>query len=59
MRRGYSNRKKKTKREEFLDIMNEITPWEEWTAIAEPYYPKGKCGRPPIAIETCQGDGVI
>ena len=25
----YSLRKRKTKREEFLDIMNEIIPWEE------------------------------
>lgn len=47
-----SNRKKKTKREEFLEIMEEIIPWDEWTAIVEPYYPKGKRGRPPVAIET-------
>ena len=26
----YSLRKRKTKREEFLDIMNEIIPWEAW-----------------------------
>ncbi len=26
----YSNRKKKTKREEFLEIMDETIPWEEW-----------------------------
>ena len=26
----YSLRKRRTKREEFLDIMNEIIPWEEW-----------------------------
>lgn len=26
----YSNRKKKTKREEFLEIMDEIIPWDEW-----------------------------
>ena len=26
----YSYRKKKTKREEFLEIMDEIIPWEEW-----------------------------
>ena len=25
----HSLRKRKTKREEFLDIMNEIIPWEE------------------------------
>ena len=26
----YSYRKKKTKREEFLKIMEEIIPWDEW-----------------------------
>ena len=29
----YSNRKKKTKREEFLDVMEEVIPWNEWVAI--------------------------
>lgn len=47
----YSNRKKKTKREEFLEIMNEVIPWDEWVALVEPYYPKGKRGRPPIGLE--------
>ena len=26
----YRCRKKKTKREEFLEIMDEIIPWDEW-----------------------------
>jgi IS5 family transposase len=26
----YSNWRKKTKRDEFLEIMNEIIPWDEW-----------------------------
>lgn len=47
----YSCRKKKTKREEFLEIMDEIIPWEEWIGIIRPYYPAGKRGRPPIEIE--------
>ena len=34
----YSCRKKKTKREEFLEIMDEIIPWEEWEGIIAPYY---------------------
>ena len=34
------------KREEFLDIMNEIIPWEEWVEFVRPYYPNGKRGRP-------------
>ena len=47
----YSYRKKKTKREEFLEIMDEIIPWDEWVGVIEPYYLKGKRGRPPMGIE--------
>ena len=39
------------KREEFLDIMNEIIPWEEWVEFVRPYYPNGKRGRPTKGIE--------
>ena len=35
----YANRKRKTKRDEFLGIMEEVIPWDEWCAIVEPYYP--------------------
>ena len=48
----YSMRKRKTKREEFLDIMNEIIPWDEWVEFVRPYYPSGKRGRPTMGIET-------
>jgi len=47
----YSGRKRKTKREEFLEIMNDIIPWEEWIALIKPLYYKGKHGRPPKGIE--------
>ena len=33
----YRCRKKKTKREEFLEIMDEIIPWEEWVSLIEPH----------------------
>jgi IS5 family transposase len=48
----YANRKRKTKREEFLEAMDEVIPWEEWIVIIYPYYPKGERGRPPREIET-------
>ena len=48
----YSNRKKKTKREEFLDAMDEIIPWPYWVEIIRPYYFNNKRGRKPIGIET-------
>ncbi len=47
----YSNRKRKTKREEFLEIMDEIIPWDEWVGVIMPFYPNGKRGRPPKGIE--------
>jgi IS5 family transposase len=47
----YSMRKRKTKREEFLRIMDEIIPWDEWVACIKPYYPDGQRGRPPKGIE--------
>ena len=48
----YSNRKKKTKREEFLDSMDEIIPWDHWVELISEHYPSGKRGRPPRGIET-------
>jgi len=47
----YGNRKKRTKRDEFLEIMNEIIPWDEWVAYIVPYYPNAGRGRPPRGIE--------
>ena len=47
----YSARKRKTRREEFLEIMEEIIPWDEWVAFIAPNYPSGKRGRPPKGIE--------
>ena len=48
----YANRKKKTRREEFLDSMDQIIPWEHWIDLIKVYYPSGKRGRPPRGIET-------
>ena len=33
----YRTRKRKTKREGFLEIMDEIIPWEEWVEYIKPY----------------------
>lgn len=48
----YSNRRKKTKREEFLDAMDSMIPWKHWAELIRPYYPSGKRGRPPKNIES-------
>ena len=33
----YSNRKKKTKRELFLDRMDAILPWQDWVELVQPF----------------------
>ena len=50
----YSQRIRTTKREQFLDEMDSIIPWERWVDIIRPYYYKqfrGKRGRRPLGIE--------
>lgn len=48
----YAERKKSTRREEFLKAMDEIIPWEAWVEMIRPHYPSGKRGRPVRGIET-------
>ena len=48
----YSNRKRITKKDDFLNKMNSIVPWSEWVSLIQPYYPSGKRGRPVRGIET-------
>ena len=33
----YGNRKKVTKREEFLKKMETVIPWEKWVSVIDPY----------------------
>ena len=47
----YSKRRRTTKREAFLNHMDQVLPWEAWVEIIRPYYPTGKRGRPPQEIE--------
>lgn len=47
----YSNRKRKSKREEFLESMDQIIPWDHWINLIRVHYPSGKHGRPPRGIE--------
>ena len=47
----YSNRRRKTRRELFLDTMDTVVPWDEWVSRIRPFYPPGKRGRPPRDVE--------
>jgi IS5 family transposase len=47
----FATKKKTTRREKFLTRMEAVIPWVPLLAVIEPYYPKGKRGRPPIGLE--------
>lgn len=49
----YGNRRRRTRRDEFLAMMQEVIPWEEWTGLIVPFYPTtGRRGRQPVPVET-------
>ena len=41
---------RKSKRELFLDQMNQVVPWSELLALVEPFYPKAGNGRQPVGL---------
>ena len=41
---------RKSKRELFLDQMNQVVPWCELLALVEPHYPKAGNGRQPVGL---------
>lgn len=47
----YTNRRRITKREEFLNKMETVIPWKHWVSVIEPIYFKGIRGRRPTDIE--------
>jgi IS5 family transposase len=48
---AYDNKKKKTRREKFLEEMDKVIPWKEMTETISPYYPKAGNGRQPMVLE--------
>lgn len=47
----YAMKRKVTRRERFLDGMEQVVPWERLVGVIEPHYPKGERGRPPVGVE--------
>src|SRR5271170_4331522 len=41
---------RKSKRELFLDQMEQVVPWSELLALVAPYYPKAGNGRQPVGL---------
>jgi len=48
---AYENKKKKTRREEFLEEMDQVIPWDELIAAIKEHYPKAGNGRQPMPLE--------
>ena len=47
----YANKGKCTRREKFLNQLEELLPWSVMRAVIEPHYASGKgCGRKPFAL---------
>src|SRR6266704_1976823 len=48
---GFERYTKKTRREAFLEEMEQVVPWRELCVLIEPHYPKPGNGRPPVGVE--------
>ena len=46
----FENKKRKTRREMFLERMDELIPWQRLEARIRPYYPKAGRGRRPYDL---------
>lgn len=43
---------KRTRKREFLEQMDRVTPWAALVELVSPYAPDGRRGRPPFPVET-------
>ena len=43
---------KRTRKQVFLDQMDQVVPWAALVELIAPYYPEGKTGRPPFSLMT-------
>ena len=43
---------KKTRKQVFLEQMEQVVPWADLVELIAPYYPEGKTGRPPFPLQT-------
>ena len=48
---GFERYTKKTRRQVFLEEMEQVVPWRGVCALIEPHYPKPGNGRPPVGVE--------
>ncbi|MGH8398866.1 MAG: IS5 family transposase [Gammaproteobacteria bacterium] len=49
---GFEQYRKRTRREQFLEEMEQVVPWKQLCAVIQPHYPKVEgAGRPPVGVE--------
>jgi len=48
---AYDSKKKKTRREKFLEEMDRVVPWRELLPLISPYYPRAGNGRQPMPMD--------
>jgi len=48
----YQHKKRKTRREIFLERMDKLIPWKQMEKKVARYYPKGQYGRPPYPLSS-------
>ena len=41
-----------TRKQVFLDQMDQVVPWAALVELIAPYYPEGRTGRPPFSLLT-------
>ena len=47
---GFEKYARKSRREEFLILMESVVPWRELESVIEPHYPKPGNGRQPVGL---------
>jgi IS5 family transposase len=47
---GFEKYSRKSRREEFLSLVESVVPWRELEAVIEPHYPKAGNGRQPVGL---------
>ena len=47
---GFEKYARKSRREEFLSVMEAVVPWRELETLIEPHYPKAGSGRQPVGL---------
>src|ERR1700722_16596959 len=47
---GFEKYARKSRREEYLNVMEVVVPWQELEVLIEPHYPRAGNGRQPVGL---------